>query len=277
MGMLCTRFMATYAIGDVQGCFGTFQRLLRRVGFDPDRDRLWLAGDLVNRGPRSLETLRWLVEHDSAVTAVLGNHDLYLLARAAGVLGARRKDTIGPILEAPDRDHLIEWVRHRPILHRNGRYLMVHAGLLPKWTVEEAERRARAIESAMQGEDFALLLGDVRRQNEELSEKQRELQLDLAVFTRLRMLRRSGEPEYMYNDAPENAPSSLRPWYAAPHPRGAITVIIGHWAALGFRLQAGLVALDSGCVWGNTLSAYRLEDGQVFQEPFADADEARAR
>lgn len=262
--------MATYAIGDVQGCFRTFERLLRRVDFDPSADRIWLAGDMVNRGPRSLEMLRWVVEHDDAVTAVLGNHDLYLLARHAGVLGARRRDTIAPILEAPDRNRLVDWMRRRPILYREDRYVMVHAGLLPRWTIDEAERKARDIEAALRSDDFASLLGDVRRQNDGLTGDQREMQHDLAVFTRIRMLRRSGEPEYMYNDAPEKAPSNLRPWFAVPHKRGDVTVIIGHWAALGLRLQAGLVALDSGCVWGNMLSAYRLEDAQVFQEPYAD-------
>ena len=271
--------MATYAIGDVQGCFCTFERLLRRVDFSPTHDHLWLAGDMVNRGPRSLEMLRWLVAHDSNVTAVLGNHDLYLLARYAGVLGARRRDTLDPILEAYDCEELISWVRHRPILHRSDSMVMVHAGLLPQWTIEEAEARAHDIEVALQSHQFARLLGDVRRQNEELSEQQRRLQHDMAVFTRIRMLRRTGEPEYMYNDSPESAPTGLRPWYSAPHRRGDTTMIFGHWAALGLRIQAGLIALDSGCVWGNTLSAYRLEDGHVFQEPFADdvpADPQRA-
>ena len=262
--------MATYAIGDVQGCFRTFERLLRRVGFNESKDRLWLAGDMVNRGPRSLEVLRWLVGHDHAVTAVLGNHDLYLLARHAGVLGARRRDTLEPVLQAPDSRELVSWVRRRPILHRENGFVMVHAGLLPKWTIDEAERRARAIEQALQGSDFTALLGDVRRPNDELSGAQRSMQLDLAVFTRLRMLRRSGEPDFMFSDAPDKAPGNLRAWYDFPHKRGDVTVVIGHWSALGLRLQAGLVALDSGCVWGNVLSAYRLEDAQVFQEPFAD-------
>lgn len=266
--------MATYAIGDIQGCYRTFERLLRRVGFDPASDRLWLAGDLVNRGPRSLEMLRWAVEHDPLITAVLGNHDLYLLARHAGVLGARKRDTLEPVLEAHDADKLVGWVRNRPILHLEGNFLMIHAGLLPQWSIDDAKTHAQAIEMALRGGDFATLLGDVRRQNGELSVHQRELQQHLAVFTRIRMLRRSGEPEYMYNDAPECAPPGLRPWYEAPHQRGNTTVIIGHWAALGLRLQHGLVALDSGCVWGQSLSAYRLEDGRVFQEPFADGTPA---
>lgn len=264
--------MATYAIGDVQGCFRTLERLLIRCGFEPARDRVWLAGDLVNRGPRSLEVLRWAVAHEASVTAVLGNHDLYLLARHAGVIGARRGDTLGPVLEAPDRARLLEWLRARPILHREGGFAMVHAGLLPQWTVEEAEARARAIETGLRGEDFETLLGDVRRQNLDLDERQRALQADLAVFTRLRMLRRSNEPDFAYNDTPEKAPSALRPWFSAPHNRGDLTMIVGHWAALGLRLQAGLVALDSGCVWGNALSAYRLEDGEVFQENYADGE-----
>lgn len=262
--------MATYAIGDVQGCFRTFERLLSRIGFSPRSDNLWLAGDMVNRGPRSLETLRWLMQHNDSVTAVLGNHDLYLLARHAGLLSSKRRDTLDPVLNAPDIDQLIHWIRHRPILHRERTYLMVHAGLLPEWTVSAAEAHARAIEQVLRSTEFESILTDVRRPNEELSESQRQLQHHLAVFTRIRMLKSTGEPEFMYNDAPEHAPDHLRPWFEVPHQRKNITVIFGHWAALGLRLNLGLVALDSGCVWGNSLSAYRLEDGQVFQEPFAD-------
>ncbi len=262
--------MATYALGDVQGCYLTFEKLLARIAFDPERDKLWLAGDMVNRGPRSLEVLRWLVAHDHCVTAVLGNHDLYLLARAAGVLHPRRKDSLQDILDAPDGRELITWIRQRPILHRDGDWVMVHAGLHPDWSIEEAENRAQAIEAALLAPNFADLLGDVRRRNDNLTDSQRELQLDLAVFTRLRMLRRNNEPEYMFNDSPDNAPEGLRPWFSLPHKRGKVKMVVGHWAALGLRIQEGLVALDSGCVWGNLLSAYRLEDGEIFQEAFCD-------
>lgn len=263
--------MATYAIGDIQGCFDTFQALLRRIGFDPSVDRLWVAGDLVNRGPKSLETLRWMHAHDAEVRCVLGNHDLYLLARHAGLLGARGRDTVAPVLEAPDRDELLSWLRYRPLLHAEGRFVMVHAGILPRWSIEEAKQRARAIEAALRDPGHEGLLGDVRRRQAALDPATQELQRDLAVLTRMRMLRRDGEPEYAYNGPPEAAPSHLVPWYAAPHRRGDHTVVFGHWAALGLRIQAGMVALDSGCVWGHHLSAYRLEDGQVFQEPAQEA------
>lgn len=263
--------MATYAIGDLQGCFQTLMRLLEQVRFDPAADRLWLVGDLVNRGPRSLETLRWLVEHAGRVTAVLGNHDLYLLARDAGALGPRKGETIGPVLEAPDRRRLLAWLKARPLVHREGDFVMVHAGLHPRWSVEEAEAKALAIHRALHGDHARALLGDVRKTNRELGPRERRLQYDLSVFTRMRMLRRNGEPEYTFNGRPEEAPAYLTPWFEVPHHRPAsVRVLFGHWAALGFRISSGMVALDSGCVWGEKLTAYRLEDGEVFQQAHAE-------
>lgn len=257
--------MATYAIGDLQGCFDTFQDLLARVSFDPTVDRLWLAGDLVNRGPKSLEVLRWVRAHEHAVHCVLGNHELYLLARHAGRVGPRRGDTVQPILDADDGPELIEWVRRQPLLHHQGGFLMVHAGLLPGWTVKEAIRRARAVEGALRDPAREALLADVRKPGS-AAPALAEMQRDLAVFTRIRMInRKRGEPDYAYKGSPEDAPASLVPWYRPPHRRGSTTVLFGHWAALGLRIRQDRVALDSGCVWGNRLSAYRLEDGRAFQ------------
>jgi bis(5'-nucleosyl)-tetraphosphatase (symmetrical) len=155
--------MATYAIGDVHGCFETLRRLLRRVVYDPARDRLWFVGDLVNRGPDSLGVLRWAAAQGDRIVAVLGNHDLHLLARAEGISAARKRDTLEEILEAPDRDDLLSWLRSRPLLHREGEILLVHAGLFPEWTPAEAERLARDVEARLRGEKAPKLLTAVEQ------------------------------------------------------------------------------------------------------------------
>ena len=258
--------MATYVIGDIQGCFRSFIALLARVGFDRSLDRSWLAGDLVNRGPRALEVLRWVYRYRDAITMVLGNHDLHLLACHFGVQRNKRRDTLDEVLAAPERDPLIEWLLGRPLLHREGSRLLVHAGLLPEWTVAEAERRARAVERELRGAGAARLLGafEVKPENPRLA----ALADDLAVFTGVRMLGRDGRPHRSYKGAPEEAPAELTAWFQAePRRYDGITVLFGHWAALGRRVAPPFVALDSGCVWGGELTAYRLEDGEVFVQP----------
>lgn len=262
--------MSTYAIGDIQGCYVSLQRLLARLRFDPARDRLWLAGDLVNRGPKNLEVLRWAKAHEHAITAVLGNHDVHLLARGFGVGRRGRRDTLADVLAAPDRDELLDWLRRRPLLVREGERLLLHAGLLPGWTAEEAEARARRAEDLLRGPEVVDLLkrlGGHGSAEQALVEAAR----DIAVFTRVRMLDAQGEPRFDYDGPPESAPQELIPWYAAPgRQTTSCTVVFGHWAALGLRLLPGVIATDSGCVWGNVLSAVRLEDHAVYQEPRAD-------
>lgn len=267
--------MATYAIGDVHGCFLTLRRLLQRISYDPGRDRLWLVGDLVNRGPRSLEVLRWAVEQGERLTVVLGNHDLHLLARAAGLARARRRDTLEEVLAAPDRDDLLAWLRGRPLLHREDGFLLVHAGLLPAWTVADAERLAREVEAALRANRAGRLLASLRVEpprpwRASLAAGARR-RLALAVFTRLRTLRPGGRLCDDFSGPPDEAPDGCLPWFDFPDRQTAgETVIFGHWAALGLLRRdglAGLVGLDTGCVWGRELTALRLEDGKLFQEP----------
>lgn len=239
--------MATYAIGDVQGCDRTLGRLLTRVDFDPARDRLWFVGDLVNRGPDSLAVLRRLRALGDRAVAVLGNHDLHLLARADGRRG-RRLDTLEAVLAAPDAAELVAWLRARPLLHREGPHLMVHAGLHPSWSLRTAERHARALEARIRAGD--LCAGDEA----------------ISVFTRLRFVDAAGVPDYGHKCGPEEAPAGLRPWFEVRPPAPDVTVVFGHWAALGLAIAPGIIGLDTGCVWGDRLTAVRLEDHAVFSE-----------
>jgi bis(5'-nucleosyl)-tetraphosphatase (symmetrical) len=241
--------VALYAVGDVQGCFRTLERLLRRIRFDPGGDRLWLAGDLVNRGPRSLEVLRLARGLGESLVCVLGNHDVHLLGLALGVRPRKRADTLDAVLGAPDRDELVDWLRRRPLLHREDGRLLVHAGLQPAWTAAEAEDVARSLERRLRGRDA----------------------LALQTFTLLRTCARDGRPCRDFSGPPDEAPKGCHPWFTVPGRRAADTLVVcGHWAALGLRREGNVLALDTGCVWGGPLSAVRLDDGTLFQEPLAD-------
>ncbi|MEM7678132.1 MAG: symmetrical bis(5'-nucleosyl)-tetraphosphatase [Myxococcota bacterium] len=266
--------MATYAIGDLQGCYDTFQRLLERIRFEPDRDEIWLAGDLVNRGPGSLSVLRWVKQHEASCRVVLGNHDLHLLARARGLEGRRRRDTLEGVLQANDRDDLIEWLRQQPLLQRDGNRVMVHAGLLPRWTLDEAEARALRAQKFLQSDELDRLL---RRSSPDfqMNPELAEVRETVAVMTRVRMLAMDGTPRFAHKGPPEGAPPGQQAWYAAQHDRSDDAVVLfGHWAALGYRAINGVVALDSGCVWGQSLTALRLDDHQVFHQPNAESKDA---
>jgi bis(5'-nucleosyl)-tetraphosphatase (symmetrical) len=267
--------VATFAIGDVQGCFHTLERLLSRLRFESGRDRLWLTGDLVNRGPRSLAVLRWARGFRGRLVAVLGNHDLHLLGRALGVRRKKRGDTLDEVLEAPDRDELVAWLRRRPLLHREDGHIVVHAGLQPAWTPAVAAEQARELEAVLQGPGAGELLGELSRRRlprwgEHLSGRDRRA-VALQTFALMRTCRSDGRLCHDYSGPPEGAPPGCVPWFDIPDRRSQdVTVVCGHWAALGYRRAPGLVALDSGCVWGGTLSAIRLEDDTLFQEPRAD-------
>jgi bis(5'-nucleosyl)-tetraphosphatase (symmetrical) len=269
--------MATYVIGDVHGCFDTLNRLLSRIDYSPRQDRLWLVGDLVNRGPRSLAVLRWAAAlGDDRLVAVLGNHDLHLLARAAGLVKERRRDTLEAILAARDRDDLLAWLRARPLLHQEGGHTLVHAGLLPEWTVEEAAALAREVEAELRGEKGERLLASLRDElpgpwETALSGSARR-RLALAVFTRLRTLVPGKGLCTDFSGPPHLAPTGCVAWFDVParKSRGATTLLFGHWAALGLLQKDGVIALDTGCVWGRTLTAMRLDDGELFQVPAAE-------
>ncbi|HKH45916.1 MAG TPA: symmetrical bis(5'-nucleosyl)-tetraphosphatase [Thermoanaerobaculia bacterium] len=263
--------MATYAIGDVHGCYDTLQRLLRRIQYDRREDRLWLVGDLVNRGPRSLGVLRWAVEEEDRIVVVLGNHDLHFLGRGWGVSPEKRRDTLGQLLAAPDRDDLLEWLRRRPLFHREDGYALVHAGLFPAWTVEKAERLAREVEERLRGDGAAELVGAVDKKTAERwrsgLEGLERARTALAAFSRLRTIDPEGRMCAEFSGPPREAPKGCTAWYAAPGRKSAdVRLVFGHWAALGLWRKDGVVCLDTGCAWGRELTALRLDDGRVFQE-----------
>ena len=262
--------MATYVIGDLQGCFEAFKELLVAIAYNPARDRLWLAGDLVNRGENSIDTLRWCMAHDDQIVAILGNHDLHLLAVAEGFVPPHRNDTLAEILDAPDRAEVLDWLRHRPMLHREGDCLMVHAGLLPEWSPELAEALAHELEAVLRGPDWRGFLRDMygnepRHWSPALAGQDR-LRLVANVMTRIRFLHRDGGLEFQHKCAPADAPAGLIPWFDMPERRwSGVRVLFGHWSTLGLLARDDVVALDTGCLWGGQLSAIRLEDGRLFQ------------
>lgn len=263
--------MNTYAIGDIQGCFDSFRRLLDRCRFDSATDRLWLVGDLVNRGPRSLETLRFVKDLGEAAVTVLGNHDLYLLMVAeGGVLRRGKDDTIQPILDAPDREELLAWLRRQPLCHTERGYCLVHAGLLPQWTAARARALAREVEAALAGPQFHEFIRNMwgsepAAWSDDLSGWAR-LRVIVNAMTRMRFCTPAGVMEFHTKGEVAKAPPGYLPWFEAPNRQSAGTVLVtGHWSALGLKLSPDLLALDSGCLWGGHLTAVRLEDRRVFQ------------
>jgi bis(5'-nucleosyl)-tetraphosphatase (symmetrical) len=262
--------MAIYAIGDIQGCDAAFGRMLDVVSFDPVYDRLWLVGDLVNRGPSSLAVLRRVMALGDAAVTVLGNHDLHLLAVAEGFRKPHRSDTLDGVLAAPDRRVILDWLRGRSLMHMDGDYAMVHAGLLPEWTTQRALELAREVEAALRGPDFREFLGRMYanhpvRWNETLKGADR-LRVVVNAMTRMRICTTDGEMDFGFKGKPEDAPAGYVPWFAVPRRASRDrTIICGHWSALGLRQEDRLVALDSGCLWGGVLSAVRLEDRRLFQ------------
>jgi bis(5'-nucleosyl)-tetraphosphatase (symmetrical) len=265
--------MATWVLGDVHGRHAALERLLSRLGLDAGRDRLWLVGDLVNRGPESLAALRWArragERWGARFAMVLGNHDLKLLALAAGVEEPGPRDTLDDVLAAPDRDELLAWLRRRPLLHRDGGDVLVHAGLLPSWTVVEAEARAREVEEELKDDGSARLLADWRseRPADEAGRERRRRTLDVLVG--IRTCRRDGGRWELcdWSGPPETAPPGCLPWFDAPERASAgARIVFGHWAALGLHLKPRIKALDAGAAWGGRLAALRLDDGEVVQE-----------
>lgn len=264
--------MATYAIGDLQGCYEPLLRLLDYISFDRGRDRLWFVGDLVNRGPQSLEVLRFVRGLGDAAVVVLGNHDLHLIMQSEGHGRANREDTLGPVLAAPDRMALLDWLRRRPLFHVEGEFAMVHAGLLPAWGVRKAAALGREVETALAGPDYRDFLAHMwgsqpAAWEDDLAGWDR-LRVVVNAMTRMRFCHADGSMDFRTKGPPEKAPRGSYPWFAAPRrARRDHTLVCGHWSALGFRAQPGLLALDSGCLWGGSLTAVRLDDRQVFSLP----------
>lgn len=265
--------MATYAIGDVQGCYEPLQRLLQHIRFDPQSDRLWFVGDLINRGPDSLRVLRYIKNLKNRATVVLGNHDLFLLAVAEGIATVRPEDTLHEVLAAPDREELLAWLRHQRLFYREGAFAMVHAGLLPQWSIEEAEKLAREVEAGLQSPTYRDILQALHpskhlQWSSDLTGPTR-LATIIKVLTRLRACSPDGRMESSYSGHPDRIPAGYFPWFNIPDRRhGNSTIVCGHWAALGLHCEERLMAIDSGCVWGRQLTAVRLEDRALFQVPY---------
>ncbi|HEV7166081.1 MAG TPA: symmetrical bis(5'-nucleosyl)-tetraphosphatase [Gammaproteobacteria bacterium] len=258
--------MATFAVGDIQGCFDELKRLLDRIHFDAAEDTLWFTGDLVNRGPRSLETLRFVKDLGRHAVCVLGNHDLHLLAVAAGTTDAKQGDTLDEVLAAPDRDELLHWLRQLPLLHHDQTlgYTLVHAGLPPQWDLALAEACARELETALRStghlEFFRNMYGnEPRRWSPDLAGLER-LRFIVNCFTRLRYCSADGALDLKPKGAPGSQASGLMPWFEVPGRLSAgLHILFGHWSTVGESRDRNVHALDTGCVWGGRLTALRLD------------------
>jgi bis(5'-nucleosyl)-tetraphosphatase (symmetrical) len=267
--------MAVYAIGDIQGCYDPLRHLLDDIQFDPSVDTLWLAGDLVNRGPKSLKTLRFIRNLGDAAISVLGNHDLHLLALSAGsVRFGRRFDSLEKLLNAPDADELCDWLRHRPMAHYDASLdtLLVHAGTHPNWTVKKTLARAAEVEAELQGDDYDILLGKMygdapNMWSGKLSGYKR-LRFIINCLTRMRMITDDYRLNFTHDASPWRARKNLQPWYTVDKPATKKTrVVFGHWSQLGLIVLPKLISLDTGCVWGRQLTAVTLDrpGPRVFQ------------
>jgi bis(5'-nucleosyl)-tetraphosphatase (symmetrical) len=255
--------VSRYAIGDLQGCDQELRALLKLLKFSPDRDRLWFVGDLVNRGPGSLETLRLVRALGDNAVVVLGNHDLHLLAVAHGAQRKRKSDTLDALLSAPDRDVLLAWLTSRALAHAEGPDLLVHAGLVPQWSAAQALALAREVQSELARDPsalFAAMYGnEPDRWSDDLKGEQR-LRFAINVLTRLRVCTSDGRVDLTMKGEPPPPPSPLRPWFEIESRKSRDTrIIFGHWSALGFVQRHGVVGLDTGCVWGGALTAFDLD------------------
>ncbi|MDT8370870.1 MAG: symmetrical bis(5'-nucleosyl)-tetraphosphatase [Gammaproteobacteria bacterium] len=260
--------MAVYAIGDVQGCFDELLRLLDHIDFDPLADQVWLAGDLVNRGPRSADVLRLAMDlGPNRIKVVLGNHDLHLLANAAGIVEHQHHlDTMDSVLDAEDRAQLVYWLRHQPLFHHdpNLGFSMVHAGLPPEWTIEDALRLAQEVEVVLQSDNWADFFKHMygnkpKRWSESLTCWDR-LRFITNCFTRLRYCHDDGALALRFKGAPKDKPSDQKPWFDMPNRQSQQDkIVFGHWSTLGIGQYGNVFSLDSGAVWGETLTAVRID------------------
>lgn len=272
--------MTTFAIGDVQGCYAEFRQLLDLIQFDRTKDKLWLVGDIVNRGPDSLSVLRYVKALDETAVMVLGNHDLHLLMVAEGCGTMNRNDTLGDILAAPDRDELLCWLRRRPLLHINGNYVMVHAGLLPSWSIGQASQLAKSVENALRGNGFhelcAHMYGNQPDHWDENLEGYERLRVVINAMTRMRVCTPDGKMNFVHKGLEKDIPQGYVAWFEAPgRASREATILCGHWSALGLKITDNVLALDTGCLWGGSLTAVRLDDRKIFQVPCAAGEGTR--
>ena len=263
-------FVATYAIGDVQGCYHAFQALLTRIQFNPKYDQLWLVGDLINRGSGSLEVLRWCFKHQENLKVVLGNHDLHALVVAYGFEKARKGDTLESLLVADDKDVLLHWLRHQPLMYQEENYLMVHAGLLPQWTVTQAKHYALEVEEALQGSNYLDFLshmyGNLPDSWSECLTGTDRLRVLTNVMTRIRVCNAEGKMEFAFKGELADIPKGFMPWFDVPQRASASSeIIFGHWSALGLQHRNNVYSLDTGCLWGGQLTAMNVHTKLIIQ------------
>jgi bis(5'-nucleosyl)-tetraphosphatase (symmetrical) len=262
--------MATYAIGDIQGCYYAFQALLLRIRFNPKVDQLWLVGDLINRGSGSLEVLRWCFEHQDSLKVVLGNHDLHALVVAAGFVRARKGDTLDALLDARDSYELLDWLRNQRLAYQDDQYLMVHAGLLPQWTAKQTLSLATEVEAALRGDGYLEFLANMYGNlpnywHDELTGLDR-LRVITNAMTRLRICSAQGVMEFDFKGELPDVPIGYIPWFDVPNrATQSSQVIFGHWSALGLQQRDNVYALDTGCLWGGQLTAMNLETKEITQ------------
>ncbi|MGZ4970446.1 MAG: symmetrical bis(5'-nucleosyl)-tetraphosphatase [Methylobacter sp.] len=270
--------MSIYAIGDIQGCFDELLKLLDTISFDEQSDQLWFAGDLVNRGPKSLETLRFVKSLGNAAITVLGNHDLHLLAASCATKIANKKDSLLPILEAPDRDELIDWLRHRPLFHFNEDFCLVHAGVPPQWDFKRTQKMALLAEQALQSPDYRAFLMQMYGNKPNIWSSNlkgvEKLRFIINCFTRMRYCDVNGRLDFVNSGPPGSQPKSLIPWFEVPKRKNAnMRIIFGHWSSLGYYEGANCYAIDTGCLWGGQLTALKL--GEPVERFSIDCPEAK--
>ncbi|NOQ64604.1 MAG: symmetrical bis(5'-nucleosyl)-tetraphosphatase [Methyloprofundus sp.] len=256
--------MTVYAVGDIQGCYDDLQRLLKKIEFNPKKDQIWFVGDLVNRGPKSLETLRFVKSLGDAAISVLGNHDLHLLALAYGTSPFKAKDTLQPILDADDKDELLDWLRHRPLFHYDKDFCLLHAGLPPQWDFAMAKKMAAKVEKVLRGDDyldfFKVMYGNTPNHWNEKLKHQEQLRFTVNCFTRMRFCDKKGHLDFEHSGPLGSQPDHLIPWFDLPHRKNTdLTIIFGHWSAIGYHESKQCYAIDTGCLWGGQLTALKLD------------------
>lgn len=264
------KIMARYAIGDVQGCFDELEQLLSKIGFCYGTDTLWLTGDIVNRGPKSLDVLRFVMRHENCMQIVLGNHDLHLLAVAYSSGRLKKGDTLDDILNAADSKIMLDWLRHQPLMVAENEFLMVHAGLLPQWSAQEALSLAQEVENVLSSEDyrefFAQMYGNKPARYRPNLRGMERLRLILNVMTRIRAITPDNKLDFDFKSTYADLPDNLLAWFDAENRRYADhTVIFGHWSALGLYMDNNVIGLDTGALWGGALTAINLDTRAITQ------------
>lgn len=262
--------MSTYVIGDIHGCYREFCELLEQIDFTPETDHVWHTGDLVNGGPDSAEVVRWFLNHPESSGTVLGNHDLHLLAVATGNRRMRSKDNFNDVLEAPDATELIDWLRHQPLVVELDDRVLVHAGLLPEWTVDDARDAALEVEellaSSRPDQLLGVMYGNKPRCLDRAEEVEQRWRLTINAMTRMRVLRANGDLDFDFKSTYDEIPDDKTAWFDVDDPAWeGRQVVCGHWSALGLYKNDRIQALDTGCRWGGQLTALRLEDENIFQ------------